>query len=73
MSSRSCGCFHPRWWRRNFRDHGFAVAHDEPMGLFYTGEVLLWLRLGLAGRKRLAGMLGSSCHLFKLVPTPPQA
>jgi SAM-dependent methyltransferase len=59
--------FHPRWWRRNFRDNGFAVIADGPLGLFYTGEVLLGLRLGLGKRKRLARMLGSSCHFFKLV------
>jgi len=28
----------------------------------------LGLRLGLAKRKRLAHVLGSSCHFFKLVP-----
>ncbi len=61
--------FHPRWWRRNFEDNGFAVVSDEPMGLFYTGEVLLGLHLGLAKRRHLARVLGSSCHLFKLVPT----
>jgi hypothetical protein len=32
--------------------------------------VLLGLRLGLAKRERLARVLGSSCHLFRLVPTP---
>jgi hypothetical protein len=37
------------------------------MGLFYTGEELLGLRLGLAERARLARVLGSSCHLFRLV------
>jgi hypothetical protein len=60
--------FHPRWWRRNFHDNGFAVLGDEPMGLFYTGEVLFGLRLGLAKRGRLAHVLGSSCHLFRLAP-----
>jgi hypothetical protein len=40
------------------------------MGLFYTGEVLLGLHLGLAKRERLALVLGSSCHLFRLVPLP---
>jgi ubiquinone/menaquinone biosynthesis C-methylase UbiE len=60
--------FHPRSWRRNFEDNGFAVVGHEPMGLFYTGEALLGLRLGLAKRRRLARVLGSSCHLFKLVP-----
>ena len=38
------------------------------MGLFYTGEMLLGRRLGLHQRARLARMLGSSCHLFKLKP-----
>jgi SAM-dependent methyltransferase len=60
--------FHPRWWRRNFQDHGFAVVRQEPMGLFYTGEVLFGVRLGLNPRARLARVLGSSCRLFKLVP-----
>jgi ubiquinone/menaquinone biosynthesis C-methylase UbiE len=58
--------FHPRWWRRNFADNGFAVVAEGPVGLFYTGEVLLGLCLGLAKRKRLARVLGSSCHYFKL-------
>ena len=60
--------FHPRWWRRNFQDNGFAVRAEGPVDLFYTGEVLLGLRLGLAKRKRLARVLGSSCHFFKLEP-----
>jgi SAM-dependent methyltransferase len=64
--------FHPRWWRRNFEENGFAVVAHEPMGLFYTGQQLLGLRLGLAARKRLARVLGSSCYLFKLVPVPRQ-
>jgi SAM-dependent methyltransferase len=60
--------FHPRWWRRNFEEHGFAIVAHEPMGLFYTGQELLGFRLSLAKRTRLARVLGSSCHLFKLVP-----
>ena len=60
--------FHPRWWRRNFAENRFAVVAEGPVGLFYTGEVLLGLRLGLAKRKRLARVLGSSCHFFKLAP-----
>lgn len=63
--------FHPRWWRRNFEANGFVVVAQTPMGLFYTGEVLFGLRLGIAQRERLARLLGSSCHLFKLVPVPP--
>jgi SAM-dependent methyltransferase len=60
--------FHPRWWRRHFLDNGFALLHEEPMGLFYTGHMLLGQRLGLARRRRLADVLGSACHLFELAP-----
>jgi ubiquinone/menaquinone biosynthesis C-methylase UbiE len=59
--------FHPQWWRRNFRDHGFAVVRDEPMGLFYTGNMLFGSNLSLAMRARLAAVFGSACHLFQLV------
>ena len=58
--------FHPEWWRRNFRKNGFIVVHDEPMGLFYTGNMLLGAGLCLAERDRLARFFGSACHLFKL-------
>jgi SAM-dependent methyltransferase len=60
--------FHPGWWRRNFEENGFAVVHDQPMGIFYTGNMLLGARLGFAERRRLASTLGSACHLFQLVP-----
>jgi SAM-dependent methyltransferase len=63
--------FHPRWWRRNFCENGFTVVHDEPMDLFYTGNMLLGPHLALSQRGRLAHMLGSACHLFELVSASP--
>lgn len=60
--------FHPDWWRRAFREDDFEIVHDEPMGLFYTGNMLFGLRLSLARRKQLANTLGSACHLFKVRP-----
>lgn len=60
--------FHPHWWRCHFEESGFAVIHDEPIGLFYTGNLLLGSLLTLAQRKRLAAMCGSACHLFKIIP-----
>jgi SAM-dependent methyltransferase len=60
--------FHPRWWRRNFRENGFTVVHDEPMGLFYTGNMLLGTQLGLSQRRWLSSVLGSGSHVFKIVP-----
>jgi SAM-dependent methyltransferase len=62
--------FHPRWWRRNFRDNGFVLLHDEPMGLFYTGSALMGPRLGFDRRARLARHLGSACHLYILKRAP---
>jgi SAM-dependent methyltransferase len=59
--------FRPQWWRRNFQENGFVVVHDAPMGLFYTGSMLLGARLDLTQRERLANVLGSACHLFKVV------
>ena len=36
---------------------------------FYTGNMVLGANLDLAKRQKLAGMLGSACHLFKVAPT----
>jgi hypothetical protein len=36
------------------------------MGLFYTGHMTLGPGLSLARRERLAKVLGSACHLFKV-------
>jgi len=60
--------FHPHWWRRNFRENGFKVLYDEPMGLFYTGNMLFGPRISLVQRERVASVLGSACHLFKISP-----
>jgi SAM-dependent methyltransferase len=60
--------FHPAWWRKTFRNEGFEIVRDLPMGLFYTGNMLLGTRLPLASRHRLAGYLGSACHLYELRP-----
>ena len=60
--------FHPSWWRKNFADNGFTVVQDEPMELFYTGNMLLGPHLGLRQRKQIARALGSACHLFKVAP-----
>jgi SAM-dependent methyltransferase len=58
--------FHPSWWRRNFRENGFTIVHDAPTGLFHTGNMLRGPHLGLARRRQLAGMLGSTGHVFAL-------
>jgi ubiquinone/menaquinone biosynthesis C-methylase UbiE len=60
--------FHPSWWRRNFRENGFTIVRDEPMGMFCTGHMVLGTRMPMAQRERLAQWLGSAHHLFVLEP-----
>ena len=61
--------FRPGWWRRAFREDGFEILHDEPMGLFYTGNMTFGIRWSIERRERLAKVLGSAYHLFKVAPT----
>jgi SAM-dependent methyltransferase len=58
--------FHPNWWRRNFGANGFEIIRDEPMGLFYTGNMTFNTRWTLGRRERLSRVLGSACHLFEI-------
>ena len=58
--------FRPAWWRAHFAKHAFTVERDEPMGMFYSGHMVFGTRLGVAARRKLARMLGSSCHVFIL-------
>jgi SAM-dependent methyltransferase len=58
--------FHPRWWITHFQSNGFIVRDHQPIGLFYTGEMLFGPRLSIATRQKLSRVLGSACHVFKL-------
>ena len=62
--------FHPRRWRRHFRASGFDIVRDEPMGLYYTGHLVLGDRRSLAQRRQMADRYGSACHLFVLGVSP---
>lgn len=56
--------FHPSWWRRNFTTNGYEIVQDKPLDIWYSGEVVLGPLLGRATRRKIAGVLGSSTHLF---------
>ncbi|WP_048707975.1 class I SAM-dependent methyltransferase [Microvirga massiliensis] len=62
--------FHPRWWRQSFRENGFEILRDAPMGLFYTGHMVFGLKWSIERRAHLARVLGSACHLFVTRPVP---
>jgi SAM-dependent methyltransferase len=59
--------FRPNWWRRHFFRHGFAITYDAPVGIFYTGHMVL-NGLSIDQRRNLARTLGSACYLFELAP-----
>jgi hypothetical protein len=44
------------------------VLYDQPIGLFYTGNAFFGGRIGVARRERLARVLGSACHVYKVAP-----
>jgi SAM-dependent methyltransferase len=62
--------FRPNWWRKAFRDNGFEIVNDEPMGLFYTGHMVFGQNWSLKKRASVARLLGSACHLFRVRPMP---
>jgi SAM-dependent methyltransferase len=60
--------FHPAWWRRNFRQNGYVILEDRPIGLFYTGNCVLSEIVPINTRKRLSSILGSAAHIYMVRP-----
>jgi SAM-dependent methyltransferase len=55
-------------WRREFERYGFDIVEIGPMGLFYTGFMVLGPRLSLPARARLGRIAGSACTLYRTRP-----
>ena len=53
-------------WLREFRAAGFRPQTVQPIGLFYTSNMLLGARLGLGPRRSLARWAGSGSTLYFL-------
>jgi len=60
--------FSARHWRRHFAGQHFVVDEAAPIGLFYTGHMVLGLRLSLKARQGLARILGSACVIYVVRP-----
>lgn len=60
--------FRRRHWEHHFLRAHFALTCVEPMGLFYTGQMVLGPRWRMASRERTALFLGSACVLYKVRP-----
>ena len=53
-------------WSRLFRDAGWRIDTYATNQLAYTSHGLIGLGMGLAARRRLSHVLGSSCHVYVL-------
>ncbi len=61
--------FSAGYWLRHFKSQKFLVDECGPIGLFYTGHLVLGALMPLVVRQRLAKVLGSSCYLYKVRPS----
>ena len=59
--------FSRRGWRQLFERNGFEIVKTHPTHLFYTGHAML-PEAPMSWRRRLAGTLGSACHVFVMRP-----
>lgn len=60
--------FSSRHWRKHFLSQHFVIDEVAPMGLFYTGHMVLGDRLSLGTRQKLAKWLGSACAIYVVRP-----
>ena len=60
--------FSRKWWFVAFRTAGFETRFTFPVGLFYTGSMLMAERLSLWRRTKMSRWLGSSCRVYVLAP-----
>jgi ubiquinone/menaquinone biosynthesis C-methylase UbiE len=65
--------FGKRRWLHHFRACGFDVIESVPIGLFYTGHMVLGRRVPIALRRQVAPVLGSACVLYKMKPAAERA
>jgi len=59
--------FSPQFWRTAFERSGWSVVAEVPNGLLYSGNRIAGQRLPMEARRRLSGILGSSCRLYVVV------
>ncbi len=60
--------FSSRHWKRHFVKQLFTINEATPVGLFYTGHMVLGPRLSLSARQKLAKWLGSACVIYVVRP-----
>jgi SAM-dependent methyltransferase len=56
--------FSRRAWRNLFANNGFEVVEDRPVGVFYTGHMLMGRHLSFDARRKLSRYLGSAARIY---------
>ncbi len=60
--------FSGRHWVQHFKQQGWQVMRVDPIGIGYTGHMVLGKRWPLASRMRWAKWMGSSCLIYEVKP-----
>lgn len=58
--------FSRRRWVKHFREHGMEVLNADPMGLFYTGYMILGKRWSIESRRSISSLLGSASVVYEV-------
>jgi SAM-dependent methyltransferase len=58
--------FHPVWWNQNFQANGFCLLKAAPMGIFYSGYMVMGSYWTIPKRIKLAKFLGSASYIYVL-------
>jgi len=56
-------------WRKHFVSQHFVIDQVIPIGLFYTGHMVLGKRMSLKVRQVLSKWLGSACVIYVVHPS----
>ena len=55
-------------WKKHFIRHDFTISEMAPVGLFYTGHMVLGAKLSIGKRQRISRWLGSACEIYAVHP-----
>lgn len=60
--------FSALYWKRHFTNQHFTINEATPVGLFYTGHMVLGTRFPISARQKLSKWFGSACVIYVVRP-----
>ena len=60
--------FSRKGWRRKFNRCGFEITNERPIGIFYSGTMLLGGNFSMERRRQLGRVFGSSTRVYVVKP-----